>query len=197
LLEKAVILSWHVSYWDYLGWKDRFAKKEFTDRQRNYVAAGKVRGLVTPQFMLDNAPIEGGSDVPKRIDRASATPADFELQGSAKIVAGKIDLTIGLKKVSALAALKPSARILPLLVLNRAMTKPLAGENRGTALVERFIVMDSAPPVKAADALAGALTAHIDMPKTFVTADLRVVLLLEDPETVTTLECVSVKVSSK
>src|SRR6476620_7730131 len=31
-----VALSFHIDYWDYIGWKDRFATKETTARQRAY-----------------------------------------------------------------------------------------------------------------------------------------------------------------
>ena len=31
---RAVPLALHVGYWDYIGWKDPFARREFNDRQR-------------------------------------------------------------------------------------------------------------------------------------------------------------------
>src|SRR3546814_3429624 len=31
-------LSFHVDYWDYIGWEDPFATAEYTERQRDYVA---------------------------------------------------------------------------------------------------------------------------------------------------------------
>src|SRR5262245_45755440 len=31
-----VALSFHVDYWDYIGWKDRFASAVTTERQRTY-----------------------------------------------------------------------------------------------------------------------------------------------------------------
>ena len=192
-----MILSWHVSYWDYLGWKDKFARKEFTERQRRYVATGNVKGLVTPQFMLNNAPVSEIADLPKLIDRASAKRADYDLNASASIHAGTIDAAITLKEVAATTALKPSTQILPLLVLNRATTQPAAGENRGAALVERFIVVQAATPIPAANAGALPMKARFDAPKDIDPAELRVVLLLEDAQNQATLECISVPVSAK
>src|SRR5712692_2905929 len=38
LWKRIVPVAFHVDYWDNLGWPDRFAKAEFTDRQRRYAA---------------------------------------------------------------------------------------------------------------------------------------------------------------
>src|SRR4051812_38898998 len=42
-------LSYSVTCWDYLGWKDIFGKQEFTDRQRTYEPALSESGPFTPQ----------------------------------------------------------------------------------------------------------------------------------------------------
>ncbi len=36
LWQQLVPIAFHVDYWDYIGWKDRFARAEFTDRQRRF-----------------------------------------------------------------------------------------------------------------------------------------------------------------
>ena len=46
-------LSWHVDYWNYLGWKDTFSKEEFTQRQYLYAASFKRRGVYTPQAVVN------------------------------------------------------------------------------------------------------------------------------------------------
>src|SRR5262245_26524182 len=48
-----VALSFHVDYWDYIGWKDRFATAETTARQRAYARALKQRYVYTPEMVVD------------------------------------------------------------------------------------------------------------------------------------------------
>ncbi|HUO12666.1 MAG TPA: DUF1223 domain-containing protein [Caulobacteraceae bacterium] len=48
-----IVLTWSVDYWDYLGWKDTFAKPEFADRQRAYAAKLGVAEVYTPQVVID------------------------------------------------------------------------------------------------------------------------------------------------
>lgn len=42
-----------MTYWDYLGWKDSFGKKEFTDRQKTYEPALGQSGTFTPQMVIN------------------------------------------------------------------------------------------------------------------------------------------------
>lgn len=48
-----VPLAFHVDYWDYLGWQDRYALPDNARRQRRYAALGHVRGVYTPGFMVN------------------------------------------------------------------------------------------------------------------------------------------------
>src|SRR5437867_5566462 len=50
LWKKAVPVAFHVDYWDHLGWRDRFAKPEFTSRQQRYAAAWGGDSVYTPGF---------------------------------------------------------------------------------------------------------------------------------------------------
>lgn len=47
-----VALSLPVDYWDRLGWKDTFAKPEFTRRQYEYARRRGDRGVYTPQIVV-------------------------------------------------------------------------------------------------------------------------------------------------
>lgn len=53
-------LIFTVDYWDYLGWRDSFARPVFAERHKAYVrrlTAGKV---VTPQVVVDGRAVAGG-----------------------------------------------------------------------------------------------------------------------------------------
>ena len=45
-------LALHVDYWDYIGWKDKFANPKFTERQKAYAKAFGTRSIYTPQFIV-------------------------------------------------------------------------------------------------------------------------------------------------
>lgn len=48
-----VPVSFHVDYWDRLGWRDRFASKEWTTRQQVFSARWNAGTVYTPGFVLD------------------------------------------------------------------------------------------------------------------------------------------------
>jgi hypothetical protein len=73
-----IALSWHIDYWDYLGWKDTFAQPAFALRQKAY---GAVRGdakIYTPQVVVNGTFATVGSDRSK-IDAAVAIRRPDEL----------------------------------------------------------------------------------------------------------------------
>ena len=51
------ILDFHVDYWNYLGWTDRFSKPEYSQRQRYYASKNHQSGVYTPQAIVN-----GGKD---------------------------------------------------------------------------------------------------------------------------------------
>jgi hypothetical protein len=59
-----VALAFHVDYWDSLGWKDRFAQPQFTQRQNATQHTSGARFAYTPQVILDSRDAPNWSSLP-------------------------------------------------------------------------------------------------------------------------------------
>jgi len=55
-------LSFHVDYWNYLGWVDPFSSPRFTKRQHAYAKALKRSSVYTPQMIINGTNAFVGSD---------------------------------------------------------------------------------------------------------------------------------------
>ncbi|WP_418317852.1 DUF1223 domain-containing protein [Piscinibacter sakaiensis] len=79
-------LAFHVSYWDRLGWADRFASPVYSERQRSVVAAQGGRVVYTPQVIVNGIDWRGWPRLPK----AGAAPVDVELSRDGSSVTARI-----------------------------------------------------------------------------------------------------------
>ena len=66
-------LSFHVDYWDNLGWPDRFARPAYTERQRTYAASSGRTPFIRQNLLLQVVNGEAGftarNCLPRRIRR--------------------------------------------------------------------------------------------------------------------------------
>jgi hypothetical protein len=69
----AVVQAFHVGYWDYIGWVDRFASPSHTTRQRQIAQNNRQSSIYTPQAVLDGRDWRTWSDW--RRDRAAPDAA--------------------------------------------------------------------------------------------------------------------------
>jgi len=90
-----LVLTLPVDYWDYLGWSDTFAKPEFTERQKAYVAKLALREPYTPQVIVDGRTQANGvkadrvDKLVKDAGRAAHDPPDMRfIQGGRRIDVG-------------------------------------------------------------------------------------------------------------
>jgi len=139
-----VPVAFHVGYWDYIGWKDAFADKRYTERQRERAAASGARYVYTPQVVL------GGRDFPGWSSEHSLTsafeairrkPAPVALELTASIAADRTLST----RLTATRDPKLAARDLALVTVvtqNGLGSRVTAGENRGESLRHDFVVRD-------------------------------------------------------
>ncbi len=87
-------LTFSVDYWDYLGWADTFAKPEFTQRQKAYVAKLALREPYTPQVVVDGAAQTVGSKADKvdqlvvQAGKGARNSPDIHFVGETRVYVG-------------------------------------------------------------------------------------------------------------
>jgi hypothetical protein len=89
--DDVLTLSFAVTYWDYLGWKDSFGKQEFTDRQAIYEPALGQSGSYTPQMVINGTTTTVGNDfaeVKQLVSQANRLNGPSASLGQNKIAIG-------------------------------------------------------------------------------------------------------------
>ena len=128
-------LSFHVDYWDRLGWKDPYSSREATERQNHYATLLDLDTVYTPQIVVDGKWQAVGSD---RADVEHAL-------GLAQRQRRDVPVTLVLDRGRAQIALGPGADIVPAAVLligfdRRHVTVVKRGENGGRTLAHVDVV---------------------------------------------------------
>lgn len=135
--QDVVALAFHVDYWDRLGWKDRFARPQFTQRQNATRRTSGARFAYTPQVILD------GRDAP---DWGSLPPAVLQRK-----VPATVGLTLARDGAGLALTVAPGAGApAPLsgyvaVVDDGLQTHVGAGENRGATLRQDAVVRELLP----------------------------------------------------
>lgn len=126
-----IVLSYAVTYWDRLGWKDTFAQPAFTARQRAYAATKQSDGVYTPQVVINGRKALVGAD-PGQLRRALA--AAGPLRGGPAIAREGDGVRLG--------AGRGEGDVLVVTYDPRERRVPVkAGENTGRTLPHRDIVV--------------------------------------------------------
>ena len=130
---EAVVQAFHVGYWDYIGWVDRFASPAYTQRQRDIATKNKLRGIYTPQVVLN------GRDWPDWHARAPQTSEREVAKASISLKQTGVDRFDAV--VTALPAMQGSSWSAYWTVTEHGHnSKVLAGENSGELLKHDFVV---------------------------------------------------------
>ncbi len=66
--QNVFVLSYHVDYWNRLGWRDPFSTEEFSDYQRDYGSQFRSRSIYTPQLVVNGSEHFTGSNRYKASD---------------------------------------------------------------------------------------------------------------------------------
>jgi hypothetical protein len=73
-------LAFHVDYWDYLGWKDRFSSAAYTSRQRQLGANNRQNTIYTPEFFVNGMEARGSNNILQKIRQANQQQSVLDLK---------------------------------------------------------------------------------------------------------------------
>lgn len=137
-------LAFHVTYWDRLGWPDRFGAAEHTARQYELAQRAGSRQVYTPQVVVDGADWRRWPALPAARPTATAPALSLERQGD--------------RVVATVAPAGPAATRLAgywAVLEDRHVSRVTAGENSGETLRHDHVVR-LLQPVAAWAAVSGA-----------------------------------------
>ncbi|MBI5899271.1 MAG: DUF1223 domain-containing protein [Rhodocyclales bacterium] len=169
---RLVPLAFHVDYWDRLGWIDRFASSQYTQRQYAMAALARSRAVYTPQFLRNGRDWRSGGD---------------PLEGAADLLAGAaiaLELNAargGQFEVSGtVTAAKPGSEVWLALYENNLESQVRAGENSGKTLRHDYVVRRLIGPLNPNHEGRLALRQQIALDAGWKRADLGVAVFVQD-----------------
>ena len=133
-----ITLSFHVDYWNDLGWEDKFSSAEFTSRQREYGQQFQLNSIYTPQLVINGQYELVGSnrstaesDIKAALKEKAELDLKFdEVKKDDKKIKISCEVNGDLKDQNVFLAL----------VQKHAETNVRAGENRGSKLSHTNVV---------------------------------------------------------
>lgn len=137
--DDVITLSYHVDYWDYIGWKDPFATQAFTQKQYGYAEKFRSRSVYTPQAVINGRTHYTGSDKSSiyRVltsKNTHALPIDISLTNVEKgNTAIAVDYTI--------SDTDAANELTFVITINEKVTQVKRGENRNKTLKNSHIVV--------------------------------------------------------
>lgn len=143
----AILLAYHVDYWNKLGWPDRFSRPQFSDRQRMVATRGGTGFVYTPQFTVDGRDFRGRYGVDGLRGKLAAInrePAQARIRAVVRGAAHELRIS-GEVEVPGMAG-AGNARVWIAAFENGLSSQVGAGENAGARLNHDYVVRELAGP---------------------------------------------------
>lgn len=172
--EQVVPISLHVDYWDYIGWKDVFAKPLFTQRQRWLAELASSRSVYTPEVFVAGRELRnwhGG--VAAAVKRINDRPAQAEIRLTLDQAA---DNTLRLDLASKSTQ---SGKLYFALVESSLLSSVKAGENRGVTLQHDYVVREWGEPISLGRNLSESFSRPLSLPANAATRKLAVTAFVQ------------------
>lgn len=133
LWKSLIPVAFHVDYWNYIGWEDRFSSPEYSSRQRRYAKSKNLKTVYTPGFLLNGQEWRSFFGL-----RKLSTESDEQV-GKLKLKINDTDISVAYLPKQATAN---SDYVLNIAVLGFDIkTDVKSGENRNRELKHDFTVL--------------------------------------------------------
>jgi hypothetical protein len=135
-------LVFHVSYWDYIGWKDPFANKKYDARQRELAQKSRKKSVYTPQFVLSGEDYRSYASFNEDVNKLAKQKATVALELSARLLTGngsQDQLQLDLKTDISSSEMKDVGFYL-VIIENNLVSDVDDGENDGKRLQHDYVV---------------------------------------------------------
>ncbi|MBI5751240.1 MAG: DUF1223 domain-containing protein [Hydrogenophilales bacterium] len=176
--ERMVPLAFHVDYWDYIGWTDRFANPAFSARQRDLVRSAGGRTVYTPQFMLNTRDfrVARGDALANGVAEINRKPAGADIKLALKPLANNQ------LEVAVATTLKASSNAVLYVAVyqNDLSSEVRAGENSGVRLHHDYVVREWRGPIALNANTANAWQQTINFKPDWVAAKMGVAAFVQD-----------------
>ena len=154
--DRVIPIALHVGYWDYIGWKDPFARRDFNERQSQLARTNKNRTVYTPGVFVQGRETPRWSDgrgFETTVKSLNATPARAQIEVSSALDGRVLKVNAKASGVDAGAS-----QLFVALTQGGFSTQVKAGENRGELLRNDHVVREWSGPLPLA---GGAATWNI------------------------------------
>lgn len=175
--DNVIVLSFHVDYWDKLGWKDPYSSRQYTKRQYDYADA-LHSNVYTPQLVINGQTEMIGSDAGK-ID-ATLNKLFGEEAGASLYIKSATPVKGALKIAFNVSGKVENAGLNIALVEKKTSTQIKAGENGGVTLSGNNVVRNFETSDRVQE---GNNTLSIDIPNGLDLKNCSVVLFLQQKAT--------------
>jgi hypothetical protein len=153
---EVIPLSFHVDYWNYIGWTDPFSAATWSQRQRLYAARLAGDRVYTPQLVVDGRSEAVGSDR-REVRRLVAEAARRQERAAIALATA----SSGIALEASLDAASPETADVLLAVFETGLTTEVAsGENARRTLRNDYVVRRLIPVGQ----LEPGATIHLEVP---------------------------------
>lgn len=175
---RVIPIAYHVDYWDYIGWKDPFASRAYSNKQRDYAEKFLSSSVYTPQLVINGDEHFVGSDRNK-IQRRIKQILQRESSANAITISDVEKDSDKIRFSFQIHGKIKKSTLHYLLVIDERITAISRGENRNRTLKNNNIVVNE----KSKLLISNEGNIEISIPEIVSKKDkLRLVVLLKDKE---------------